>query len=169
MMRVKMNTKKKIDRRKTMKSSYIMFEEILNEYKKVRENLPKRDMSWLEKLMNAILIFCAIAVCVGTIYFTYIKNLEAEQFLITIIVIVIIVTIIINEVQYRMQWEKRLERHRERLKKLKKLLEKRGWDSEKKIELLIEWCDSYSRMDSPWIKELEPFGKIFTVCIIRNR
>lgn len=150
-----------------MNQEYIIFDEILNEYETdVRKKAPIKESMWLETLMNIILILSAVVASIGTIYFTFKENSAGEWILIGTVVVVAVITIVVNEVQDRKQREDRLQRYRERLKILKAVLKSKGWDSEKKIELLIQWCDSYSRMESPWFKEWEPFRKIFTICIL---
>lgn len=150
-----------------MDQQYIIFDEILDEYETdVIKKAPKKESMWLETLMNITLILSAVVFSGGTIYFTFKENLAGEWILIGTVVAVAMITIVVNEVQYWNQRGERLERYRERLKILKEVLKNKGWDSEKKIELLIQWCDSYSRMESPWFKELEPLRKIFTVCML---
>lgn len=139
---------------KTMNSEYLVFDEILDEYEEnVKKKAPKKNCTWLENLLNILLIGSGAAILGGTMYFTYKKDPVGELNLLKNVFIFIVFVIVVNEVVYWRQREARQERYRGRLKLLKDVLKENGWDTEKKVELLIQWCDSYSRMDSPWFKD----------------
>lgn len=150
-----------------MNLEYLFFDEILDKYNEnVKKKAPKKKYTWLEILLNIFLVASGAAILGGTMYFTYKKDSVGELNLLKNVFIFIVFVIVVNEMVYLCQRKARQERYRERLNLLKDVLKENGWDTEKKVELLIQWCDSYSRMESPWFNGLESLVKVFTVCTL---
>lgn len=140
----------------------ILFKEILEKYKTVRT--PLKNLFRVEDCMSWSILFVTAVVLGFLFWFACTENNHC-MFATTVIYVVIVVTLaFIN--QYCYQQPQESQQYKEALLIFDEELKNYNINSSSKIDMLINWCDSYRSTSKLWFEKDDPIEKLVTIMII---